>query len=549
MNLSNLKIAHKLALGFGAMLILLLLISTTMYFRFERVSDQVDLVVNNLYPKVELLQGVRDGLNHTTATLSDLVVTDNPAARKDAEQSMLADSAVISTNLGQLERILQRPEARALLEQLEGHRKEFLAQRTRYTQLLDSGERDAAIDLLHGPLSQSRDAYVKVLDQLIALQKVLMRDSGAETTKMADQAGPTLMLLVAAALLACSLLGWWISRSITVPLAAAVASARRVASGDLAPRATSQRRDEIGQLLQAQAEMTASLRDIVGQVQQGSDQIASAASQIAAGNLDLSGRTEQQASALEETAASLEQLTVTVSQNSDNAQQAQTLAQQASNAARDGSSVVHQAVASMEQISNAAKQINDIISVIDSIAFQTNILALNAAVEAARAGEQGRGFAVVATEVRNLAQRSATAAKDIKTLISNTDTHVGAGVALVQQAGAGMDQLVQRITAVSAVMHDIVMAGQQQSAGLGQINAAVSQMDHVTQQNAALVEEAAAAAAALQAQAGSLLHAVGVFQLDAGGASRTAAPAYSTARPPSRAPRALRPVPQLVLSA
>ncbi|MDE2431020.1 MAG: HAMP domain-containing protein, partial [Burkholderiales bacterium] len=305
------------------------------------------------------------------------------------------------------------------------------------------------------------------------------------------------------------------TRNITKPLAEAVDVARTVAGGDLTYRFDITTKDETGQLLMALREMNHSLVNIVGQVRVGTETISTASKQIASGNQDLSSRTEEQASSLEETASSMEELTSTVKQNADNARQANQLAATASDVAIKGGTVVAQVVDTMGSINESAKKIVDIISVIDGIAFQTNILALNAAVEAARAGEQGRGFAVVATEVRNLAQRSADAAKEIKTLIGDSVNQVEAGSKLVDQAGATMHEIVESVQRVTDIMSEISAASQEQTSGIEQINIAISQMDEVTQQNASLVEEAAAAAESMQDQSRILAHAVSVFKVDA----------------------------------
>lgn len=304
------------------------------------------------------------------------------------------------------------------------------------------------------------------------------------------------------------------TRSITAPLNRAVAIAKVIASGDLTSHITVDSSDETGQLLQALKEMNASLVNIVAQVRTGTDTIASASTQIAAGNLDLSSRTEEQAGSLEETAASMEELTSTVKQSADNARQANQLAATASEVAQKGGDVVSQVVDTMASINQSSQKIVDIISVIDSIAFQTNILALNAAVEAARAGEQGRGFAVVASEVRNLAQRSAAAAKEIKILIDDSVGKVSNGSQLVGKAGSTMSEVVASVQRVTDIMSEITAASQEQSAGIEQVNHAINQMDEVTQQNAALVEEATAAAHSMQDQAKNLSSLVGVFRLD-----------------------------------
>jgi methyl-accepting chemotaxis protein-1 (serine sensor receptor) len=289
-----------------------------------------------------------------------------------------------------------------------------------------------------------------------------------------------------------------------------------------------ERHDEIGQLLAALDAMNRSLAGIVGDVRRGTDTIAAASDQIAAGSQDLSARTEQQATSLEETAASMEELTSAVKHNADNARQANTLAAAASGVAGRGGDVIRAVVGTMGEISASSRRIAEIIGVIDGIAFQTNILALNAAVEAARAGEQGRGFAVVATEVRNLAQRSAAAAREIKHLIDHSVERVEAGGRLVEQAGATMHEIVASVHRVTDIMGEITSASAEQTAGIGQINVAVAQMDQVTQQNAALVEEAAAAAGAMRDEAKRLAASVGVFRT---GTRHAAMPAPVPARP------------------
>jgi len=307
---------------------------------------------------------------------------------------------------------------------------------------------------------------------------------------------------------------WLVARRIKKALDQAIDASKRIASGDLTAHLNVESSDETGELIASLKEMNEGLARIVGEVRNGADSIATATGEIATGNLDLSQRTEEQASALEETASSMEELTSTVKQNADNAQQANQLAINASGVAVKGGEVISRVVVTMESITGSSKKISDIIGVIDGIAFQTNILALNAAVEAARAGEQGRGFAVVAAEVRSLAQRSAAAAKEIKTLIEDSVGKVQDGSRLVEEAGRTTQEIVTSIKRVTDIMGEISAASREQSSGIEQVNIAITQMDDVTQQNAALVEEAAAAAESLEDQARQMVEVVARFKLE-----------------------------------
>ncbi|WP_033568606.1 methyl-accepting chemotaxis protein [Dickeya undicola] len=309
------------------------------------------------------------------------------------------------------------------------------------------------------------------------------------------------------------LMAWRITLQITRPLHQSLSLAERIAQGDLTATINVDRRDELGMLMSAMAAMNHKLREMIGEIREGVSNVASAASEIAAGNTDLSSRTEQQSAAVVETAASMEQLTSTVKQNADNAHHASQLAADASGNATKGGEIVNNVVSTMNEIAVSSRRISEITSVINGIAFQTNILALNAAVEAARAGEQGRGFAVVAGEVRNLAQRSAQAAKEIETLIGESVNRVNTGSSLVESAGKTMDEIIRSISHVHDIMDEIASASDEQSRGINQISTAVAEMDATTQQNAALVEESSAAANSLEEQAQTLEHAVSVFRL------------------------------------
>jgi methyl-accepting chemotaxis protein len=353
----------------------------------------------------------------------------------------------------------------------------------------------------------------QLLDELAKLQDQLTVNAQLQAEASARRASLVVMSTGVLGLVLALWIGWSMSRSISGPLHQAVALARDVADGKLDTQVAVQGRDEPAQLLQALNQMAGQLAKVVSEVRSNSDGIATGSTQIANGNADLSHRTEQQASALQQTAASMEELGQTVRLNADNAREANGMAQGASSVAARGGEVVGQMVDTMRAISESSRRIADIIGTIDGIAFQTNILALNAAVEAARAGEQGRGFAVVATEVRNLAQRSAAAAREIKQLIGTSVERVEQGNALAGQAGATMGEIVGAIQRVSSIISEISTASAEQSSGVSQVGQAVTLMDQATQQNAALVEESAAAAASLQQQAERLMQAVSVFRL------------------------------------
>ena len=388
-------------------------------------------------------------------------------------------------------------------------------------------------------------AMLKDFKDLVQLEKKLAQEryeSAAATFRM------TVMILLgilAAAVIVSVGIALAMSKVIVTPLRVAMAAADQIARGDLSSDVQSGSSDETGQLLKALGDMTQNLRSLVGDVAAGAHTVSDTSAQIAQGNLDLSQRTEEQASTLEETASSMEELTSTVTQNAQNARQASQLAVSASDVARKGGQVVGQVVSTMNGISESSRKIADIIGVIDGIAFQTNILALNAAVEAARAGEQGRGFAVVAAEVRNLAQRSAAAAKEIKTLIGDSVDKVAAGTKLVDAAGQTMEEIVGSVKKVSDLIAEIAAASQEQSSGIGQVNTAVTQMDQVVQQNASLVEEATAATESMKEQAASLLQLVSRFKLG-GGDQGEAAPVQATAQRKAASPRKARPAPESI---
>jgi len=518
--MNKLKIGIRLGLGFGAVLLMLALVIGLGISRLAELHEGTDQIVNQHYPKVLLAQRVQDDFDHTARTLRNIMLSSDPALIARELASIAEARKDINATLEKLDPLIKSAAGRQLFKAIQDARAAYVVLLDQFLQRQAEGKKDEALAILLGSLDKAQSAYTDSLVALINHQSAQM-EAGRQEAEEAYHSGRD--LLGAGGLMALilgALLARLISRSITQPLIRAVGVAQAVAAGDLTSRIEIVAQDETGQLLQALSDMNAHLQNIVGQVRNGTETIASASAQIASGNMDLSSRTEQQANSLEETASSMEQLTSTVKQNGDNARQANALAVSASDVAVRGGAIVSQVVDTMGSINESSRKIADIIGVIDGIAFQTNILALNAAVEAARAGEQGRGFAVVASEVRNLAQRSAGAAKEIKELIVDSVEKVEAGSKLVNQAGATMDEIVASVKRVTDIVGEITAAGHEQEVGIEQINKAISQMDAVTQQNAALVEEAAAAAGSLQELAGNLAQVMAVFKVD--GAARQA---------------------------
>ncbi|MCW5296982.1 HAMP domain-containing protein [Herbaspirillum lusitanum] len=470
------------------------------------------------------------------------VTTAVESGRYAISTAIVGDSGEIDKNMDALEKTLQdgekvwqaylatslTAEEKQLTEQFTAQKKKFIAEGVKpAVEALHNRDFQGATDLYNGPLLEIFKQINVTMAKLTRLQQDVSKQLYNESQARYDTFLTLTIAAIVVGLSVALIMGIWLVRAISGPLNEAVRVARGVADGDLTQDIMVHSRDEAGQLMEALKTMNARLQQIVGEVRVSTDTISTASSEIASGNLDLSARTESQAGSLEETASAMEELTSTVKQNADNARQANQLAASASQIAQEGGNVVSQVVVTMNNINDSSKKIVDIISVIDGIAFQTNILALNAAVEAARAGEQGRGFAVVASEVRSLAQRSAAAAKEIKTLIDDSVQKVGEGSKLVEQAGVTMDEVVASVKRVTDVMGEITAASQEQSSGIEEVNRAITQMDETTQQNAALVEQAAAAAQSLQDQAQRLTQSVSVFKLD-GNRQLTSTPKTST---------------------
>ena len=511
------NITKQLILTLTIALLALLLLGAGGAMQLQRAQERFDTVQNRIIPSIQGLNAAKGFLADSRLAGYRLSVFSN-LADKTALDKAVADA---NTNFDKViatyraERLYDATDSKMLdadQAAMEAYRRALVP----FFAAAYAGDMDGVrATLLAGtPLAITAAAAKKSMDDHIAYNNKLVDDVKAESLAAYDTAFNTMLAVLGVAVLLTGALAWHIYRTISGGLGNIEHTLERVsASLDLSAAMPVERMDEVGRTATAFNKFLERIVDVIATVRTSADTVSVAAAQISAGNADLSVRTEQQASSLEETASSLEELTSAVRQNTDNARQANTLAVSASDVARKGGAVVAQVVGTMGSINESAKKIADIIGVIDGIAFQTNILALNAAVEAARAGEQGRGFAVVATEVRNLAQRSAAAAKEIKGLIEDSVDKVNTGSVLVDQAGATMEEIVASIRRVTDIMGDIANASHEQSAGIEQVNQAISQMDQVTQQNAALVEEAAAAASSLQDRAVELVDVVAVFRL------------------------------------
>jgi len=512
MKMQSLRIGTRLGLGFGLVLLLLAIAVGLSYRQIGSVGPHVDLLVE-LQRRQDMAQEWRT-MTLLNATRTDAVARaggSGPVAEFFAP-AIKTTSAKINELQEGLTKADDSARGKALIDEIGTARKAYIDIRNKVFAQLKAGEADAALQTLEGKMRPAAEAYVGTISHMADYQGERVRD---ETRQVMEESRRTQLVMLGLAVVCLSVgiaAAWLITRSVVRPLRAAILEAEQVGQGDLSREIRSIGSDETAQLAQALSQMQQALRHLVGSVRENANGVATASTEIAHGSNDLSARTEQQASALQQTAASMEELSATVRLNADNAGQADRLAHSASNVARQGGEVVGEAVQRMRGIEESSRRIADIIGTIDAIAFQTNILALNAAVEAARAGEQGRGFAVVAGEVRMLAQRSADAAREIKSLIGDSVERVEQGAALVNRAGETMDQVVTSIGRVAQIVREISSASREQSTGVAQVGQAITQMDQATQQNAALVEESAAAAESLKNQADELVKLVSTFR-------------------------------------
>ena len=534
--MNNLKIGTRLGIGFSLILLLLTTMTVIGIMRLSSASAMTDHMIDVKIRDQRMIAEWGKIIEVNAARTTGAWMVADPADQKNLETLMAASSGRATKIQDQIGASIEDEELKPLFKQVLDTRKAYTDVRKAVFAAKAAGDLEQGKKLYDGDLTRTRTSYLDALKTFADRQADLL-DAAAVRIRDQYTSGRTLLVMLGLAAIVMGIAAaWWITRTITRPINEAVKVAETVSSGDLTSDIQVHSNDETGQLMNALKIMNSNLVSIVGQVRNGTDLMATASTEIAAGNQDLSSRTEEQASSLEETASSMEELTSTVKFNAENAREANALAISASQIASRGGAVVGEVVSTMGSINDSSRKIVEIISVIDGIAFQTNILALNAAVEAARAGEQGRGFAVVASEVRNLAQRSASAAKDIKSLIDDSVQKVSLGSDLVDKAGQTMGEIVTSINRVTQIMTQISHASEEQSIGIAQVNDAITQMDQVTQQNAALVEQAAAAAESMQEQSAKLADVVSVFKLDG---LQLPAPASA----PRAAPRAVtRPV-------
>ncbi|MHA4871652.1 methyl-accepting chemotaxis protein [Duganella sp. PWIR1] len=520
--LNRMNIGKRLLLGFALILLCALIAVGTSLSRLGAVADASRELLEEPLATERLVSDwyrvIYAGIRRNLAIVKN---NDGTLAEYFAEE--VADSTRQALALQkQIEKHIDTPRERVLWDQAMVARKDYVSVRDQAIQLKKQGKTAESEALFASRFAPLAEAYGNKLQELQQEQRDHITEMAAGIQQTYDSSRQLMILLTVLMVLFVVVCAWLISQSITKPLTHAVQLARRVAEGDLSTVIHTSAKDETGQLLTALGDMSGRLASLVSGVRSASDAIGTASCEIAVGNADLSTRTENQAGALEETASSMEELTSTVRQTADHARQANALALEASAVAGRGGAVVGDMVQRMNGILHSSRQISEIIGTIDAIAFQTNILALNAAVEAARAGEQGRGFAVVATEVRNLAHRSAAAAKEIKELINDSVSQVAQGSQLADRAGLTMKEVVDSVQQVTLIMNEIAAASREQSDGIDQINTAVLEMDNTTQQNAALVEEAAAAAESMREQAMSLVAAVSIFKLAAAAPAKSA---------------------------
>ncbi len=513
MFLHNVKIGKKLFLGFGFLMVLMVLSASLSLVGLSRGNNEMKSILTHDYPATVKANELIDSFQEFVS-IQQLMLLDEKGQYTGQSQERLKEiSAHISVIYKELTNTLHDPKSVQILAEFRDVRQQYLDSRFRILKAVQNHDREGAIREMMTKTVEVQQTYKDKVQELIAVQNTEMQNAGALVEEDSSSNRMWMMTLTAFSVVIGSAIGWLIVRSITRPLGEAVSFAKAIADGDLTRNITTHSQDETGQLLSALMEMKTRLLDIVQRVQSGSENISSAAAQIVAGNQDLAARTEAQASSVEQTAASMEQITVTVKNTAAHTGDATNLSADAASAVKNNGEMMMQVTQKMRLINDTTHRMSDIINLIDTIAFQTNILALNAAVEAARAGEHGRGFAVVAGEVRQLAQKSASSAREIRQLIENSTLQAQDGMTLVEKASGLINGMVGNVEEMDVILQEIRQASHEQTQGISQINSAIGLIDSTTQQNSALVEESVAAAASLNDQAMHLKELVKVFRV------------------------------------
>jgi methyl-accepting chemotaxis protein len=548
----NMKIGTRLVLGFGMLIMLMLVIAFTGVTRLASIDKQLDIIVHDRYPKTVWANNIIDGVNRIARSMRNIIIMDDKNSVIKEIEGIRESRKSIGENIDKLEKTIKSEKGKEIIKAVKDLRSAYINEQESFMKLIENGKKDEAKTSLLTKIRPVQLSYMDAIDKLIKFQNDLMETGGKEAKQGYLNARNLMIILGVIALAMAVAIIFLVTRSITLPLSRAVVAANQIAGGDLTAKIEITGKDETGQLLTAMENMVKNLKRITSQTIEASNQVSVEADQIAEVNQNFSQRITEQAASVEETSSTMEEMSASIRQTADNAREANKLAQSAKTSAESGIKVMGDTITAMDEINKSSSKIANISNVIEEIAFQTNLLALNAAVEAARAGEHGKGFAVVASEIRNLAQRASQSAKEITVLIEDSVEKTGKGVQLAQELNKKLEEISLGVKKVADLMDEVAASAQEQAAGINQVNTAVTQIDQMTQQNAALVEETSASAEELAAQAKELMNLISFFKVDeAFGAEREAkvkgesvSPAKKTIQrlEPKRAEKVAQPV-------